>query len=189
MSEQGFHFNNPPIVEAVIDIECDFAADFDLKSIEEPLGQAFLGTYPKAQTQLLQEFSFAMKTGEPVDQSARQALQAFRFMHDDGTQLVQARTTGYSFNRLAPYSSLDHYLPEIRRTWELYRAVAKPIQIRAVQLRYINRILLPMLATPKSYTLSSASKRSLMRRTSGMSTTRSATCCTSPVPEHESTCW
>ncbi|HLI17024.1 MAG TPA: TIGR04255 family protein [Rhodanobacteraceae bacterium] len=144
MSEQDLHFANPPIVEAVVDIECDFAADFNLKSIEESLRQTFVGTYPKTQTRLLQEFSFAMKPGEPVGRSARQALQAFQFLHDDSKQLVQARTTGYSFNRLAPYSSLDEYLPEIQRTWNLYRAVANPIQIRAVQLRYINRILLPM---------------------------------------------
>lgn len=144
MSEQDLHFANPPIVEAVIDIECDFAAEFNLKSIEEPLKQAFLGTYPKTQTRLLQEFTFAMKPGQAVDQSARQALQALQFLHDDSKQLVQARTTGYSFNRLAPYSGFDEYLPEIQRTWNLYRTVAAPIQIRAVQLRYINRILLPM---------------------------------------------
>lgn len=144
MSEQDLHFANPPIVEAVVDIECDFAADFNLKSIEESLKQAFLDSYPKARTQFLQEFSFAMKPGQTVDQSTRQALQAFQFLHDDSKQLVQARSTGYSFNRLAPYSSLDEYLPEVQRTWDLYRAVAKPIQIRAVQLRYINRILLPM---------------------------------------------
>jgi uncharacterized protein (TIGR04255 family) len=58
-------------------------------------------------------------------------------------QIVQIRSDGYSFNRLAPYDSLDEYLPEIRRTWDLYRELALPVQVRAVRLRYINRILLP----------------------------------------------
>jgi uncharacterized protein (TIGR04255 family) len=56
---------------------------------------------------------------------------------------VQVRVQGYSFNRLAPYTSLDDYLPEIERTWRLFIAVASPLEVRRVRLRYINRILLP----------------------------------------------
>jgi uncharacterized protein (TIGR04255 family) len=57
---------------------------------------------------------------------------------------VQVRTQGFSFNRLAPYSTLDDYLPEIERTWRLYVEVATPVVTRLVRLRYINRIPLPM---------------------------------------------
>jgi uncharacterized protein (TIGR04255 family) len=35
-------------------------------------------------------------------------------------------------------------LPEIERTWRTFASIAAPVQIRAVHLRYINRILLPM---------------------------------------------
>ncbi len=57
---------------------------------------------------------------------------------------MQVRAQGFSFNRLAPYSSLDDYLPEIERTWRLYVDLVSPTQIRFIRLRYINRILLPM---------------------------------------------
>jgi uncharacterized protein (TIGR04255 family) len=74
------------------------------------------------------------------------AVQAFQFLHDDEKQLVQVRAQGFSFNRLAPYTSLDDYLPEIERTWGLYVKLISPVQIRVIRLRYINRILVPMAA-------------------------------------------
>lgn len=144
MSESDLHLVRAPIVEAVLDIECDFAPGFDLLKLEEPGKQAFQGAYPKLSRQLIQEFKFAAKPDGPPESSTRQAVQAFRFLHDDEKQLVQVRRTGYSFNRLAPYSSFDDYLPEIRRTWDIYRGFAEPVQVLALQLRYINRIHLPL---------------------------------------------
>lgn len=67
-------------------------------------------------------------------------------MHDDEKQLVQVRAEGFSFNRLAPYTTLDDYLPEIERTWGLYVRLVSPVQIRVIRLRYINRILIPLTA-------------------------------------------
>ncbi|MGH9687692.1 MAG: TIGR04255 family protein [Candidatus Acidiferrales bacterium] len=144
MSEPELRLRNPPIIEAVLDIECDLGPKFDIKAIETSCRNAFLDTYPKTRTQLMQGLALTMKPGEMVSQPMQSAIQAYQFLHDDEKQIVQARVTGYSFNRLAPYSSFDEYLPEIRRTWEIYRGIANPIQIGAVQLRYINRIYLPL---------------------------------------------
>jgi uncharacterized protein (TIGR04255 family) len=144
MNETDRPLHIPPIVEAVLDIECDFAPGFDLTRLEESSKHAFQDNYPRPRSQLLQEFKFETKPGGLPEHSERRAIQAFQFWHDDEKQIVQVRTAGYSFNRLAPYSSFDDYLPEIHRTWDLYRAIAMPIQVRAVQLRYINRISLPL---------------------------------------------
>jgi uncharacterized protein (TIGR04255 family) len=74
----------------------------------------------------------------------RQSVHALQFLAEDERQLVQIRAQGFSFNRLAPYSSLDDYLPEIERTWKRFVEVTKSVQVRKVGARYINRILLPM---------------------------------------------
>ena len=58
---------------------------------------------------------------------------------------MQVRVQGFSFNRLAPYTSLDDYLPAIERAWRLFLDIASPAEIRRVRLRYINRILLPLV--------------------------------------------
>jgi uncharacterized protein (TIGR04255 family) len=134
----------PPIVEAVLDLDCDMRPGWELAAIEARAYDAYRESYPKFRAQVLHEHQIEAAGGSPPKVSVRRGLQAFQFLHDDERQLVQARVSGFSFNRLAPYTSLDDYLPEIERTWGLYRQVAGPVQVVAVRLRYINRILLPL---------------------------------------------
>jgi uncharacterized protein (TIGR04255 family) len=137
---------NPPIVEAVFDVDCDLPPGFDLAALETPSHARFGDRYPKFRAQFLQEHKIETTDDTPPKMSTRLAVQAFQFLHDDEKQIVQVRAQGFSFNRLAPYTSLDDYLPEIERTWRLYVDLVSPVQIRAIRLRYINRILLPMTA-------------------------------------------
>lgn len=143
MSEPALKLAKAPIVEAVIDIDCDMPPAFDLAALEGPARDAFLAQYPKFRTQFLEQHRIESKADEPAIHSAKRAIQALQFLHDDEKQLVQVRAQGFSFNRLAPYTSLDNYLSEIHRTWGLFVEIASPVQIRVVRLRYINRILLP----------------------------------------------
>ena len=108
---------NPPIVEAVFDVDCDLPPGFDLVALEERSQALFQDRYPKFRTQLVQEHRIETKADAPPNTSSRLAVQALQFLHDDEKQLVQVRAQGFSFNRLAPYSSLDDCLPEIERTW------------------------------------------------------------------------
>lgn len=138
---------NPPIVEMVLDVDCDLPPGFDLLALESPVKEA-LQKYPKVQPQYLfqQQLQLKFDNSPPEAPVVRQGLGALQFVHEDEKQLVQLRTQGYSFNRLAPYSSLDDYLPEIEAAWKVFIQLANPLQIRAVRLRYINRILLPSTA-------------------------------------------
>jgi uncharacterized protein (TIGR04255 family) len=140
-------FRNPPIVEAVFDIDCDLPPGFDLAGLETAARAQFQDQYPKFRAQFLQEHKIEAAQDAPPKMSSRLAVQAFQFLHDDEKQLVQVRAQGFSFNRLAPYSSLDDYLPEIERTWRLYVGLVSPVKIRIIRLRYINRILVPMTGT------------------------------------------
>jgi len=136
--------SRPPIVEAVLDIDCGMPATFDLSAIESQVKQAFESRYPKFRPQFLDEHIIEHKEAEPPRTQFRRALQSLRCLQDDEKQLVQIRTQGFSFNRLAPYTKLDDYLEEIRRTWEIFVGFAHPVQIRAVRLRYINRLMIPL---------------------------------------------
>jgi uncharacterized protein (TIGR04255 family) len=137
---------NPPIVEAVFDVDCDLPPGFDLAALELRSRELFGDQYPKFRTQVIQEHLIETKADAPPNVSIRQAVQALQCFSEDERQLVQVRAQGFSFNRLAPYSGLDDYLPEIERTWRLYVDLVSPVQIRFIRLRYINRILLPMRA-------------------------------------------
>jgi uncharacterized protein (TIGR04255 family) len=145
MDDTKLQLLKAPIIEAVLDIDCDFPPDFDLATLEKRAQEVFRDKYPHFQKQLMQEHTIQAKPDEPPTMSVRHATQSLQFLQEDRKQLVQVRAQGFSFNRLAPYISLDSYLPEIERTWRLFVSIAAPVQIRTVRLRYINRILLPMV--------------------------------------------
>ena len=140
---------HPPIVEAVLDIDCDLAPTFDLATVSTAATAAFASHYPVAKLQYREQIFLEpqLDTVTRVNAGAR-GINALQYFQKDEQQLVQVRALGYSFNRLAPYVTLDSYLPEIQRTWSIYVKVAAPVAIRRVTLRYINRILLPFNARP-----------------------------------------
>jgi len=143
MSASEFKLPRPPIVEAIVDIDCDPATGLRFEDLEGPARERLRDKYPEFQTKLIHELEIRTKPTEPPNPSFRRGIQAFQFLQRDKKQLVQIRIQGFSFNRLAPYTTLDEYLPEIERTWAIYRELASPVQVKLVRLRYINRIMLP----------------------------------------------
>lgn len=144
MNEPSLKLLKAPIVEAVLDIDCDMQPGQQIAALEKPGRDCFLDRYPTFRIRFLQEHQIESKIDAPPKMSVRLGIQALQFLQEDGKQLVQLRAEGFSFNRLAPYTSLDEYLPEMERTWKLFIQVAKPVQIRRIRLRYINRFCLPM---------------------------------------------
>jgi len=134
----------PPIVEAVLDIDCDMPPAFDLVALEPSAHDALRHRYPKLRKQFIQEHRVVAPIDGAPKMTSKQGIQALQFLQNDEKQLVQVRAQGFSFNRLAPYVGLDDYLPEMERTWRLFAGFSAPIQIRLIRLRYINRILLPL---------------------------------------------
>jgi uncharacterized protein (TIGR04255 family) len=137
---------NAPIIEAVIEFHCELPPGQDRAGWEAAFKQRFSADYPQCHAQHLQEVQFQMGSGgeSPAAKAVRQGIHGFRHLSADGRQLVQCRADGFFFNRLAPYTSFDDYLPEALRCWALYREVAEPVIVRQVCLRYINRLLLPL---------------------------------------------
>lgn len=144
MKQNSLKLNVAPIVEAVVDIECDMPPKFDLAALETVARDAFREQYPLFQTQFLEEHQIQQRPDGTPLHSLKRRIQAFQFRQEDKRQLVQVRVQGYSFNRLKPYTTLDDYLDEIGRTWRLFVGITKPVQVRAIRLRYINRIVLPL---------------------------------------------
>ena len=133
----------PPIIEAIVDVDCAMPPAASPEALEAAARAALADRYPKLRLQHFQEHRIESNGQQPT-LSVRRGVQALRFFQEDEKQLVQVRAQGYSFNRLAPYSSLDDYLPEIRRTWDIFVGLARPMEVRQVRLHYINRLLLPL---------------------------------------------
>ena len=144
MNEEYSKLANPPIVEAIVDFDCDVPPDKDLKSLEQSARETFHEHYPDAQPRYLQEVRVATGQDGAFNSSLQRSLQAWMFRTSDGKQLVQVRQSGFSFNRLAPYVGFDACLPLIEDAWRRYCELVELIVVREIRLRYINRILLPM---------------------------------------------
>src|SRR5476649_4981 len=91
---------NPPIIEAVLDIECDYKEQPDIKKIEAKARKEMAKGYPNVR--LIQEHQFEANLSEPPKISVKGGLQGLQFLKNDEKQVVQYRASGFSFNRLAP---------------------------------------------------------------------------------------
>jgi len=144
MDETNSKLPNPPIIEAVLDIDCDLPPGRELSDVQKVAADALRERYPTFRPQFIQAHVVTKEADGVPELRVNEGLGALQFLTADEKQLVQFRVNGFSFNRLAPYSSLDDYLPEIEASWQAFVAIAKPLLIRKVGIRTINRILLPM---------------------------------------------
>lgn len=136
---------NAPIIEAVVDIDCDLPPNLDMAELKERAGEALLERYPTFRQQFIQKHVFSKENGEAKPQiQSSEGPGAMQFLAEDELQLIQFRPNGFSFNRLAPYLSLDDYLPEIEWAWSVFCELSQPVLIRKIGIRMINRIRLPL---------------------------------------------
>lgn len=139
-----FQLERAPIVEAILDVHCDLPPKINRGSFQSAAQRVFADGYPEFRTSFLAQHELAIEPGKQPRAAVHQSVRGFQALSGDKKQIVQSRFDGYSFNRLAPYTSLDDYLPEMKRCWEAYRSFAEPVVVRRLSLRYINRILLPL---------------------------------------------
>ena len=143
MTSTSSVLQNPPIIEAVVDIDCDLPTNFDLAQVEKRATISFAENYPILEKRNRFEAEFKSDgSGGPQQATQKVGLQTLMFYANDRRQLVQFRDQGFSFNRLEPYSSLDDYLLEIEDAWSKYCELVFPIRSRLIRLRYVNRFML-----------------------------------------------
>ncbi|MBX3112541.1 MAG: TIGR04255 family protein [Fimbriimonadaceae bacterium] len=143
MTTKPIKLARAPIVEAVVDFNCELDPDFSLASVQGEALRTFSASYPTEERQWVQEFR-VQKDPDGTSHSSSAALNALQYRSHDGKQIVQVRRQGFAFNRLAPYESLDAYLPEMKSRWEDYQSMINVVIVRQVALRYINHIVLPI---------------------------------------------
>lgn len=145
MDDRTFQLPFPPIIEAIVDIDCELDPVKHLADLEPAVRQSLQDRYPKVEKRMRHQFQIRKDSEAPPEHVMEdKGLDAILLRSEDGKQLTQFRRNGYSFNRLAPYEGMDTYLPEIQRTWENYRSLVKPLRIRKIGLRTINRIQIPL---------------------------------------------
>jgi uncharacterized protein (TIGR04255 family) len=138
-------YRNPPIEEAVCDIQFAPGTDWDM-TMPGRIYEILKGTYnEKPRHQQLIE---AQVQAPGAEGSASASLQhrfgktRVQLLAEGGTKIVGVGAEQLSVHMLRPYSCWEDFLPRIGQALRAYRDVASPEGITRIGLRYINRILL-----------------------------------------------
>ncbi len=141
MAEIREHLRNAPLKEAVIDLRTSLAEEISGERFVE-LKDVLAADYPKVdKTRVLET---EIKLGQDTHGRATLLDSGARYTSEDGTQVAQFQTNGFSFSRLRPYTRWTEILPEALRLWHQYLEIANVEHVTRVAVRYINRIDLPV---------------------------------------------
>lgn len=136
-------FPNPPIVEAILDIQVDLPEGVTLEQVDsfhDRVKERFPEKEDRAKGEALIKFS---SQGPSVEASSVNTIGYF-YRSKSTMKIVQARLDGFTFNKLKPYENWDAIRSEARELWDIYKAIVRPVRIKCIALRYINRIEIPL---------------------------------------------
>ena len=134
----GVNYPHAPIAEAVLDIRVDELEPAVLARIRSYTDVE----YPNQEEGVLSGIEIEHS---PLGMSTRSShkMDGYRFTSEDGKQIVQMRSDGFTFSRLAPYEDWQAFYSESRRLWQSYVQLTGKVHLRRGSLRYINLIDVP----------------------------------------------
>jgi uncharacterized protein (TIGR04255 family) len=134
------HYSRAPITEAIIDLRVTLPEGFSVDKLTEiytSIRDNFSTKEPMHTSSLMFEAGPAIK----IDASQQQNGLLFR--SEDGKRIFQATLSGFTFNRLGPYSTWEDFSGEARHLWEIYKDICRPTSVTRAAVRFINRLDLP----------------------------------------------
>lgn len=134
---------NAPISEALIDIRVQLPPEVGIADLES-IHDRIRDEYPDRHERFSGSATLGVKPQQEIQVSVQSTgVDGYVHENSDRTLLFQARLDGFTINRLQPYESWTKLRDEAQRMWSLYEEVARPLSIKRLALRYINRIELP----------------------------------------------
>lgn len=137
-------FKNPPIQEALLDIQVTLPPDVKLETLKK-FGEGLDARFPETQERISWKQGFQIGgAGETHAIRSSRSVDGYLFISKADGKVAQARRDGFTFNKLRPYSNWETFSAEAKELWERYVALARPASVQRVALRYLNRIALPL---------------------------------------------
>jgi uncharacterized protein (TIGR04255 family) len=135
------HLRNAPITEAIIDIGVFFDTPRKAEQFAD-ISASIAADYPTREErhQVTMQYNMQQQQG-----SVGGTLAGYLYRSVDSTQVVQSHLGGFTFSRLKPYRDWDSMFEEAWRLWQIYRTIFKPIQVRRIATRFINRLEFPLV--------------------------------------------
>lgn len=145
------HLNNAPITEALVDIQVKTDSDIKIDSLKSTY-KLFSDLYPKESIIHRGVMGFKIDSAEGITSTmGKHSAIGHRFASEDNTQIVQFRSTGFTFSRLTPYQDWEKMRNEARRLWTYYTQTIGSANTTRLAVRYINKLSLPLPIKFKEY--------------------------------------
>ena len=139
-STMNIKFSNPPLVEAILDIQIYPQLSFTKDDIEQVYSKIH-DKYPVKKSMYHGEIKLAENDTKP--DVKEMGIFDYQFRTSDEKEVLQFRHNGFSFHQVKAYTSWEEFLARALELWQFYRDELQPINIKQVGLRYINVINIP----------------------------------------------
>lgn len=140
MARSREHLQNAPIAEAVLDFRVVPQEQISAETFAD-LQTSIGEKYTRESSIRSIEARFGVVHGTPLNPWQTQTDLGYRYKTE--TEVAQFRVDGFTFSKLARYTTWEEVSGEAFRLWKVYLDFAKPRQVSRVAVRYINRMRLP----------------------------------------------
>lgn len=141
---QRRQYRNPPIEEAVCEFRFVPGPTWNLTVpglFYERVSNSYPGE-PQQQNLIAAEVQVNPQPSSP-EITVKQGVNKLLFPSKDSKRLVGVGPDLLSVHILRPYKGWDEFRQRINEALKAYQEVAKPVGVRRIALRYINRIVIP----------------------------------------------
>jgi uncharacterized protein (TIGR04255 family) len=139
MARAREHLQNAPIVEAVIDFRVSRQEQVSAGTFAD-IGSSIGKRYTQSGPIQSLQTRFGIDNGKLLEPWQMQTDIGWRYQ--TVKEIAQFRMDGFTFSRIAPYTTWTEVSNEAFRLWKVYVDAAKPREVSRVAVRYINRMQL-----------------------------------------------
>jgi len=148
--ENGLHFKNPPIIEAVIAISVLPLPDSVIERFQASADELKAAGYRQPEPITQHQFEFRIENGVPSTDSIQSPI-GLKFVSEDNLHATQFNRGAFVFSRLGKYDCWEQFRNEARKLWEIYLRMSGGAQAVGLGVRYINKVFIPSGADPDDY--------------------------------------
>ena len=135
------HYSRAPITEAIIDFRITPPEGLSINKIAE-IYPHIKDNFPTIEPFYKSVSAITFQPGSSSSSIEEEQI-GFWFRSEDNLQTFQATLEGFTFNRLAPYTSWLEFSNDAKHFWKIYREICEPTYVKRIAIRYINQINIP----------------------------------------------
>jgi uncharacterized protein (TIGR04255 family) len=150
LARKRLHFQNPPIIEAVVAFSVATLSDSSVRAFEGCREEMKALGYVEAGRVTQHFFQMRLESGVSSTSSADGQV-GVRFNSEDSLHAVQFNRNAFVFSRLGRYECWEQLRDEAKKLWDVYTRTAGGLRVLMAGVRYINKLFIPINEEPEEF--------------------------------------